>query len=286
MDHFSKAIENAERQGHSVKDWVRPGPSRTGAKAGGAAQLQLASRSVTFDHDHLRAHRILIGLGNDEPAIADMYRLLRTQLLQKMRAQGWTRLAVTSAHPKAGKTMNSINLAISIARDGNQRVVLMDVDLRKPSIAEELGLEVSLGLIDYLSGDAEMSDVAVISEDIPNLTIIPGRRLSSGEISPERLSSGRMLEFLNMISSGGEPTIVLADLPPLLVGDDVILLGENMDCVLLVVEEGVTEIEELKKAGEMLQPFNLIGSVLNKSAEKPKEFSGYYHTGSRSDRSS
>jgi Mrp family chromosome partitioning ATPase len=83
-----------------------------------------------------------------------------------------------------------------------------------------------------------------------------------------------------MISSGSEPTIVLADLPPLFVGDDVILLGEHMDCVLLVVEEGVTEVEDLKKAGEMLQPFNLIGSVLNKSSEKRREFDGYYHTGS------
>ena len=281
MDHFSKALENAERQGHSVKDWVRPAPAKAEAKPGGAAQLQLASRSVEFDFDHMRAHKILSGLGTDDPVIADKYRLLRTQLLQKMRAQGWSRLAVTSVHPKAGKTMNSINLAISIARDGNQRVVLMDVDLRKPSIGEELGLEGEYGLIDYLSGDAEMSDVAVVSEEIPNLTIVPGRRLAPDEIFPERLSSGRMLEFLNMISTGNEPTIVLADLPPLFVGDDVILLGENMDCVLLVVEEGVTEIEDLKKAGEMLQPFNLIGSVLNKSAEKRKEFSGYYHTGSK-----
>ncbi len=281
MDHFSKAIENAERQGHSVKDWVRPAPTRAAARPGGAAQLQIASRSVNFDPDHLRSHRILSGLGTDDPAIADKYRLLRTQLLQKMRAQGWSRLAVTSVHPKAGKTMNSINLAISIARDGNQRVVLIDVDVRKPSIGEELGLEDSLGLIDYLSGEAEMSEIAVASEEIPNLTIVPGRRLSPDEVAPERLSSQRMLDFLNMINAGSEPTIVLADLPPLFVGDDVILLGEHMDCVLLVVEEGVTEIEDLKKAGEMLQPFNLIGSVLNKSAEKRQEFSGYYHTSSR-----
>lgn len=280
MDHFSKALENAERQGHSVKDWVRPAPAR-GARPAGVTQLQLASRSVRFDPEHLRARRVLSGLGTDDPAIADKYRLLRTQLLQKMRAQGWSRLAVTSVHPKAGKTMNSINLAISIARDGNQRVVLMDVDLRKPSIGDELGLDESLGMIDYLSGEAEISDVAVISEDIPNLTILPGRRLAANEASPERLSSGRMLQLLNTISEGSEPTIVLADLPPLFVGDDVILLGEHMDCVLLVVEEGVTEVEDLRKAGEMLQPFNLIGSVLNKSAEKRKEFSGYYHTGSR-----
>lgn len=280
MDQFSKAIENAERQGHSVKDWVRPAPTRAEAKAGGAAQLQLASRSVELDLEHMHAHKILSGAGTDDPVIADKYRLLRTQLLQKMRAQGWTRLAVTSVHPKAGKTMNTINLAMSIARDGNQRVVLMDVDIRKPSIGDELGLEESSGLIDYLSGEAEMSEVAVISEAIPNLTIVPGRRLASDEISPERLSSGRMLEFLTMISSGSEPTIVLADLPPLFVGDDVILLGEHMDCVLLVVEEGVTEVEDLKKAGEMLQPFNLIGSVLNKSSEKRREFDGYYHTGS------
>jgi len=280
MDQFSKALENAERQGHSVKDWVRPAPTPVAEEPDGAAQLQLASRSVELDYDFMRAHRILTGLGTDDPVVADKYRLLRTQLLQKMRAQGWTRLAVTSVHPKAGKTMNSINLAISIARDGNQRVVLMDVDLRKPSVGDDLGLEVSSGLIDYLSGDAEMSEVAVVSEEIPNLTIVPGRRLASEDISPERLSSGRMLEFLNMISAGSEPTIVLADLPPLFVGDDVILLGEHMDCVLLVVEEGVTEVEDLKKAGEMLAPFNLIGSVLNKSAEKRKEFSGYYHTGS------
>lgn len=281
MDHFSKAIENAGRQGHSVKDWVRPTHARASGRPSGASQLQLASRSVKFDYEHLRQHRILSGLGTDEPVIADKYRLLRTQLLQKMRANKWTRLAITSAHPKAGKTMNSINLAISIARDANQRVVLMDVDLRKPSIGMELGLEESTGLIDYLSGDAELGDVAVSSEDIPNLTILPGRRLASEDVSPELLSSDRLRDLLHMISSSGEPTIVLADLPPLFVGDDVILLGEHMDCVMLVIEEGVTEIDDLKKAGETLRPFNLIGSVLNKSSERRKEFSGYYHTGSR-----
>jgi capsular exopolysaccharide synthesis family protein len=279
MDHFSKALEHAEREGHRVRKWVQPSPVHSELRIQHVGDAVVGHR-ISLDLKHLSNRHILSGDETENAVIADKYRLLRTQLLQRMRVNNWSRLAITSPGPKAGKTMTSLNLAISIARDGNQRVVLIDADLRKPSIASELGLEVEFGLIDYLAGEVGADEVALISEEIPNLTIVPGRCIVGDEVRTELLGSSRALALLEEISRSGEPTIVLVDMPPVFVGDDVILLAEHLDCVLLIIEEGATEIEEMTTAADLLRQFNLIGTVLNKSTEKQKDLSGYYHTAS------
>lgn len=272
MDHFSKALEHAKRDGHSVRDWVRPTPEPSADEPGA-----VAGRSASLDPAHLQAHRVLRGDPADDQIAVDRYRMLRTQLVQRMKAKGWSRLAITSAGPKAGKTLTSLNLAMSIARDGNQRVVLIDADLRKPSVASYLGLEPGPGLVDYLDGSATLDQVLVGVEGKPNLTIVPGRPLEAADVKPELLNSSQMLKLLEQVDRRDRWTIVVVDMPPVFVGDDVILLAENMDGVLLIVEEGATEVDELRKAAEMLVDFNLLGTVLNNSREKRKDFAGYYY---------
>lgn len=282
MDHFSKAIEHATRDGQSVRTWVQPTrESADSAIPAAPPENGIVARPVTVNARHFKQNRILWGERIEEQAVADKYRMLRTQLLQRMRVSGWRRLAVTSPGPKAGKTLTSINLAISIARDGDQRVVLIDADLRKPSISLELGLDTTVGLIDHLATGVPLEELAVAPEDIANLTIVPGRRVDPSEVRPELLNSKRMAALLDRISRSSEPTIVIVDLPPVFVGDDVILVAEHMDCVLLIVEEGSTDVEELKTAAELLEDFNLIGTVLNKSTERRREMTGYYHAASK-----
>jgi protein-tyrosine kinase len=274
MDPISKALERAQRDGRSVRNWVAP----AGRDAARPAVPAVAARLVDLDPDLLAGRNLLSGPEHEDPVIADKYRLLRTQLLTRMQAHGWTRLGVTSSGPKAGKTLTSINLALSIARDGNQHVVLIDADLRKSSMAEDLGLAGDIGLIDYLTSDLPLEAVAVTPRSIPNLMIVPGRRIDATASTPEVLRGAKMR---NLVEGFGAATIVVVDLPPVVVGDDVITVAAHLDGMLLVVEEGGTDVEELQEAAKMLADFNLLGSVLNKSMEKNREVEGYYQQTTR-----
>jgi protein-tyrosine kinase len=110
----------------------------------------------------------------------------------------------------------------------------------------------------------------------PNLTVLPGNGQELQGPTPDVLKSTRMHDLLRDIPAASKSMVMVVDLPPVLIGDDVIAVGANLDSLLLVIEEGSTTIEELKQAAEQLSNFNLLGSVLNKSSEKPKSFEGYY----------
>jgi protein-tyrosine kinase len=273
MDPISKALERAQRDGRSVRNWVAPSASASARDTTRPAAPSVSARLVDLDADLLAGRNLLSGPDHEDPVIADKYRLLRTQLLTRMQAHGWSKIGVTSSGPKAGKTLTSINLALSIARDGSQHVVLIDADLRKSSMAEDLGLNGEVGLIDYLSSDLALEEVAVTPRDIPNLMIIPGRRIDPTTSTPEVLRTAKMH---NLVRGFGAETIVVVDLPPVVVGDDVITVAAHLDGMLLVIEEGGTDVEELQHAAKLLEDFNLLGSVLNKSMEKNREVEGYY----------
>jgi protein-tyrosine kinase len=273
MDPISKALERANTERHSVRSWVQPSPVPESAR--GPKQTGNPRRQRTLDPEFLAQHRLLGG-ADENSMIADKYRLLRTRVLQTMRAEGWRSLGVTSPGTQAGKTVTAINLAISIARDGNHQVVLVDADIRKPSIAYYMGIDSSCGLPEYLTGEVALEDSLIDIINWPNLTVLPGNGQELQGPTPDVLKSTRMHDLLRDIPAASKSMVMVVDLPPVLIGDDVIAVGANLDSLLLVIEEGSTTIEELKQAAEQLSNFNLLGSVLNKSSEKPKSFEGYY----------
>ena len=279
MDHISKALERAQAERGKVRSWVLP----TATEALPAAEpVALESlRSVTLSVEHLRENHILCGrsLGLEDPAVSDQYRLLRTRVIQGMRQHGWRSVGVTSAGARVGKSLTAINLAISMARDGAYHVVLVDADLRRPSTAKMLGIDEGVGLIDYLATDVGLDDV-LLRPDVENLTILPGRGDSSGIAVPELLTSKKMKSLMATLHERSKSSLIVVDLPPILVGDDVVAVAPLFDCLLLVVAEGKTELDDLRKAAELVKNFNILGTVLNKSAEKTKHNAGYYYYGS------
>ncbi len=279
MDHISKALEKASSEQQSVRNWVKPA---SGSEKKLRHESDLVGSEVSLDALLLQRNHILSGPGTEDPTIADKYRLLRTRALQLMKPHSWTTLGITSAGPEAGKSLTAMNLAITMTRNSTQQVVLIDADLRKPSIAKDMGLDIQYGLIDYLTTDISFTDVLVSPVEIPNLTILPGRRDENSKVSPEILNSEKMRNAVETFTNHDPSTLVIVDLPPVLIGDDVIVQASHLQCILLVVEEGGTDADELLQCAELLSELNLIGTVLNKSTEKTRTFEGYYQIGSDS----
>lgn len=277
MDHISKALERAQAERGNVRNWVLPGGSDAPFPT---APKPPTVRSVDLSAEHLRERHVLWGrgLGLEDPTMSDQYRLLRTRVVQRMRQQGWRSVGVTSPGPRAGKSLTALNLAISMARDDTCNVVLVDADLRRPSIAEMLGVDEGVSLIDYLVKDLSLDEV-LVHPNIENLTIVPGRADESGAAVSELLTSTKMSELIERLHHDSRSSLVVVDLPPILVGDDVVAIAPLLDCLLVIVEERKTEVEDLRQAAELIKEFNLLGTVLNKSAQKPTLNAGYYYYG-------
>jgi len=228
-----------------------------------------------IDPNVLRNNRVIMGLDNDPRA--DVFRVLRTNVLRQIRQNNWNSLAITSATPGAGKTFISINLAIAIAMEEEQNVLIVDADLSRPSVGQYLGLQYDIGLIDCLTRDLSLYD-ACINSGIERLIVLPGR--NSDKNSSELVSSRKMLSLIKEIKTRYESGIIIFDLPPLFAADNALLLMPHVDAVLLVVEDGKNTFEELQQSMSILEETNLLGLVLNKSRQPlPGHHYGYMQEG-------
>jgi Mrp family chromosome partitioning ATPase len=186
---------------------------------------------------------------------------LRTQTLQAMEKGGFRTLAITSPNYGDGKTTIAINLAISIALDFKQTVLLADLDLRKPSIHKYLGLEPRAGLTDYLAGHAAIPD-CLIRLPFERLTTLPAGQIL--DHSSETLGSPQMASLANELKTRYPDRLVIYDMPPLLAQDDPLAFLPHVDCVLLVVQDGVTTTDDIKRSLDILSNAKVIGTILNR----------------------
>jgi capsular exopolysaccharide synthesis family protein len=201
------------------------------------------------------------------------YKILRTRILQRMEAQQWHSVAVTSAAPGDGKTLTAINMAIALAQEPGTSVFLVDLDLQRPTIARYLGMNHGPGLSQYLAGEATPEQI-VYDIGIERLAVVPNGQALHG--SSELLSSTRMGELIRFLEGDGPRRIIVFDMPPALVGDDVMVFSEYVDSVLLVVAEGQTTRTAVENTRNVLADMNLIGVVLNRSVQNKDAAYSYY----------
>jgi len=202
------------------------------------------------------------------------YKILRTRVLRRLETNQWRSLAVTGVSVGEGKTLTAINLAIALAQDPSTWVALIDLDLQRPRVAEYLGLRSvhgEKGLSDYLHGNASFENI-VYAPDIERLLVIPN--FSPIVNSSEMLSSSRMGELMQALDAETPRRVLIFDMPPVLAADDVLAFAPQIDGLLLVVAEGTTDRNSLRSAKEVLGEMNLLGVVLNRSAERND--SAYY----------
>jgi capsular exopolysaccharide synthesis family protein len=220
----------------------------------------------------LLANRVIAALPDHK--FKDSYRMLRTRVLQTMRNNGWSSVAVTGPATGCGKTLTAINLAVSLAMEVTHTVLLVDLDLRKPNIHTYFGYEPELGLSDYLTGDIPLHQL-LFTPGIDRLVVLPGRNALPN--SAEMLRSPRMVALVNELKTRYPDRLVVFDLPPILAADDALAFSPYTDCILMVAENGTTRKEDLQKAYEIVKNAPLVGTVLNKS-ETPATGYGYAPT--------
>jgi Mrp family chromosome partitioning ATPase len=194
-----------------------------------------------------------------------------------MRSNNWRVLGVSSIGPGEGKTFTAINLAISIAAEVDQEALLVDLDLRRPSVHSYLGVDGSefKSLSQYLQGGAiELRDLLICPGFDRLACVLSATPL---ERPSDLLASPRGKQLFEAIRNRLPPeVIVVVDLPPLLSVDDALAVAPMLDALLFVVAEGHAEREALAEARELLQEFNVIGTLLNKSIETERR-KGYYY---------
>jgi protein-tyrosine kinase len=210
---------------------------------------------------HLEQHRIIAHL-KDHPN-SWTFDSLRTQVLQRMEENGWRVVAVTSPTLESGKTVVAINLAISIAQRIQRTALLIDFDLRRPSVAKYLGLSAKISLNDVLQCGADVAD-AMVNPGFERLVVLPTQQ--AADRPSELLASPRVADLLAELRVRYSDRVVIVDLPPALAADDVLAVLPHVDCVLFVVGNGVSSEKEIEAAQRRLSKVPLVGVVLNKDA--------------------
>ncbi len=219
------------------------------------------TRSLAVPLPVLREHRVMAA--NKYGPFIDAYKILRTQVMQRLRENGWNVVGVTSPGHGEGKTVTAVNLAVSLAMDTTQTVLLVDSDLQDPTVHHVFGFKNCLGLADYLLDDQPVEDL-LIHPGIGRFVLLPGGRALSN--STEILTSPKMLALVEELKHRYPSRVVVFDLPPLLHTADVLAFSPYTDALLMVVEEGKTTGDELQRALALIKGSRpVLGTVLNKA---------------------
>jgi capsular exopolysaccharide synthesis family protein len=220
------------------------------------------------------AQRNITVLTQPKSQFTESFRSLQTSLLLATSGQPPKFILFTSAMPSEGKTTVASNLACVLAQGSSSRILLLESDLRRPSIHHRFGLSGKLGLTTVLSGTSTLEEAVQHVPEVPNLDILP-----SGPVPPfptEMLNSEAMRTLMERL--GKQYTYVVIDTPPVLSVTDAILLGRLVDAVVMVVRYGKSNRNVLRRARDLLVRSHapMAGLVLNAIDMSSPDYYGYY----------
>jgi Mrp family chromosome partitioning ATPase len=216
----------------------------------------------------LESNRIVDASGSS--AAASAFRMLRTQVLQRMKEHHWRSLAVLSPASDDGKTTTAINLAINLSNDHHHTVLLVEFDLKRPTIADKLGIVPEMGADDLLRGNAGVEDCLYHPEGFDRLVVLPAR--AAMDNSSETLAGPRCRELVAELRDRYPDRLLVFDLPPVLGADDALAFTPLVECALVVVAEGSTRREDLLRCMELLRKTPIVGTVLNRASDSASAY--------------
>ena len=261
MERIQRALELARRD----REQGRNNAAVAVATVVASPRPSTATRAarLPLSPDVLERNRVL-GSGGDA-AVRAAYRMLRTQVLQRMREHALQTLAIVSPGSGEGKSLTAANLAISIAEDAGHHALLVDFDLRRPNLAGLFGLTPTVGLDDYLRGEARLEEVICRPEPFERLAVLPVR--APVERSSELLTGAIARAFVAEVRGRYADRVVVFDLPPVLASDDALAFSPLVDAALVVAAEGRTRRDDLRRCIDLLRATRIVGTVLNNSAD-------------------
>src|SRR5579863_2890163 len=264
LDNTVRTSEQAQMISGLPALGMIPLPARTAREGANPKRLVIASSKEAVE---------LITQVRPQSQMAESYRALRTSLLLSNLGAPPKVIMVTSALPQEGKTTTSINTAVVLAQKG-VRVLLIDADLRRPSIHKTLGMGPRSGLSNVLTGSATLQQAITRSPILPNLSILP-----AGTPPPnpaELLASSNMRDVLNQLRE--EYDHVVVDTPPTLSVTDAVVLSPRADAIVLVIRSGQTTKQALRRSRDILMQVNakVSGVLLNAVDLSSPDYYYYY----------
>ena len=217
------------------------------------------SKAVELDLEKLAQNRCVC-MFSDAPE-TEYYKVLRTNIQRRIRENNWNTIMITSVQAGEGKTLTSINLAVTFAKEYDQTVLLVDCDLKRQNVHKYLNFSSEKGIVDYLMNGHPLNDL-IVWPNIEKLTLISGGKTITN--SAELLGSPKMKDLVREIKHRYEDRYILFDTPPILGWADAIAFAPLVDCILMVVEEGRTSIKDVNKALDMIPKEKFLGFVLNR----------------------
>jgi capsular exopolysaccharide synthesis family protein len=231
--------------------------------------LKILSLPTRQDTEFPSRRPNILNLKSIDPHYYELLKGLRAKVEYKMDTLNLRVLAVSSAIAGEGKTLTAINLAANMASTGRKKVLLMDVDLRKSSIARELGLAPDSGLSDFLLGSIPKEKI-LRNSVVPGLSVIVGGKTIP---SPADMLAGE--RFLSLLKElRGEFDLLVLDTPPILPVPDAVTISEQVDAFILLFRFSHTPHQLFRQAIDDLGERKILGVVLNGEEKKNDK---YYH---------
>lgn len=266
MERIQSALAKARSARDRKLQGTNPGTGKKSTETGpwpGLAELKL-------NPGHLERNRVVAMHPGPN---ASSFDVMRTNLLRTLRTNGWTRVAITSPTPGCGKSTVAVNLAFSLSRLADTRVLVVELDLRHPSLIRMLGVGADQNFAGMLAEGR--IDYSQIRRAGPNLAFA----LSAlpKENPAELLSAARTADMIDEIEAQLRPDVVLFDLSPVLVSDDAISFLDQVDCALMVAAADESTVSEIDKCGkDLAKRTQVLGVVLNKCRYMEQEESLTY----------
>jgi protein-tyrosine kinase len=256
LDSIIQAIDLA-RAGESTSSNLPPSALHDGTWP---IPVDAQIRRVRLEEAHLERMRIVAHTASPESESFDM---LRTHVLQEMEKNSWQFLAVTSPTAGCGKSTIACNLAMSVARLSDRAALLVDLDFRRPSVAEFFGVRCETGIADVLDGKASLTQAMVHASVGPtSLQILPGN--GSTLHSSDLLASKSMANMFQTLKRESRNRIVILDMPSVLSGGDVISILPRIDATVLVAAVGKSTIEDFHECRQYLEQVPVVRVVVNR----------------------
>jgi len=259
MSKIKDALEKARRMRGTATPFLLI-EDEPGVKNNASPQAAKTKKIINYSPDAIIRHNVFtLAAGHNE--INELFKLFKTQILTKTQIAGDRTILITSCIDGEGKTFTAINLAIMFAREVDQTVLLVDVNLKHPSITRVLGIQTHEGLTDYLLHSKPLTDL-LIRPGIDKLSLLPAG--NAIEHSSEMLGSLKMQDLIAEMKGRYQDRYIFFDGPSILTSVDTLVLSKYVDKTLLVVESGKVSPEQLSEAINLIGEDKILGTILNK----------------------